>query len=94
MKGHTIIELHNMITGATERIEKENLVTHAIRDLFSINLDGLLYRESGLYFLKECIPICPKAMGGLLLFSNRLEEDPTKYYASSTNPVWAMHPMM
>lgn len=85
LKGTTRIELTNVKTGKTEVIEKHNLVTNAIPDLLTLNPDGYLWTSGK--FGTDMNPICPNAIGGILLYENPLEEDPDKYYAPDTNPV-------
>lgn len=88
MKGSTIIELTNVKTGEKEVLEHENMMTNAVRDLFAKNIEGALY-NIGTYakdLKNELFPLCPNAIGGILLFSDTLEEDADKYYAPSDNP--------
>ena len=46
-----------------------------------------MYHELGASFEAGMLPICPKAIGGILLYEKALEEDPTKYYAPMSNPL-------
>ena len=86
LKGTTRIELTDVKTGEVEVIEKHNLVTNAIPDLLQLNPDGYLF--DGSYNLSsDLLPICPNAIGGILLYGEPLEEDPTKYYAPESNPL-------
>lgn len=86
LKGTTRIELTNVTTGEVEVIEKHNLVTNAIPDLLQLNPDGYLF--DGSYDLaSDLLPICPNAIGGILLYGEPLEEDPAKYYAPDSNPL-------
>ena len=84
LKGTTKIELTNVKTGEREVIEKDNLVTNAVPDLISLNPDGFLW-DANYNFASNMLPICPNAIGGILLFENALEEDPAKYYAPDNN---------
>ena len=43
--------------------------------------------ELGKSFEAGFLPICPNAIGGILLYENALEEDPAKYYAPMDNPL-------
>lgn len=86
LKGTTRIELTDVHTGEVEVIEKPNLVTNAIPDLLQLNPDGYLF--DGRYNLSDdLLPICPNAIGGILLYGEPLEEDPAKYYAPESNPL-------
>ncbi len=88
MKGITEIELTDVRTGEKEKYTETNLVTNAIADFFSHNIDGMLFTINGntsdLY--GNMLPLCPNGIGGILLFSDTIEEDPDKYYAPSANP--------
>ena len=42
-KGKAIIELTDVYTNNTEVYEEENLVTNAVKDIFSLNPSGLMY---------------------------------------------------
>ena len=86
LKGTTRIELTNVKTGEVEVIEKNNLVTNAVADLLQLNPDGLLY-QGDVKFALNFLPICPNAIGGILLYQDRLPEDPSKYYAPDTNEI-------
>ena len=86
LKGTTRIELTDVNTGEVEVIEKHNLVTNAIPDLLQLNPDGYLF--DGSYKLSnDLLPICPNAIGGILLYGEPLEENPAKYYAPESNPL-------
>ena len=86
LKGTTRIELTNVNTGEVEVIVKHNLVTNAIPDLLQLNPDGYLF--DGSYKLSnDLLPICPNAIGGILLYGEPLEENPAKYYAPESNPL-------
>lgn len=88
IKGKTIIELTDVNTGETERTEDENMITNVISDFFSHNIEGGLYNiaSSTSAFSGRMFPLCPNAFGGILLFSDKLDEDKDKYYAPSANP--------
>lgn len=86
LKGTTRIELTDVKTGQKEVIEKHNLVTNAIPDLLTLNPGGYLW-ASNFGFAENMLPICPNAIGGILLYENPLEENPDKYYAPSSNPL-------
>lgn len=88
-KGKATIELTDVNTSKKEVYEEENLVTNAVKDLFSLNPSGLMYQieSSTTGFKEELFPIANKCYGGILLFEDRLEEDPGKYVVPSSNNV-------
>ena len=87
MKGITEIELTDVRTGKKEKYTETNLVTNAIADFFSHNIDGMLFTINGNTndLNGSMLPLCPNGIGGILLFSDTIEEDPDKYYAPSAN---------
>ena len=88
MKGITEIELTNVRTGEKEKYTEMNLVTNAIADFFSHNIDGMLFTINGNTndLNGNMLPLCPNGIGGILLFSDTIEENPDRYYAPSANP--------
>ena len=88
MKGITEIELTDVYTGKVEKYKETNLVTNAMADFFSHNINGMLFTiEGNTNDLNDnMLPLCKNAIGGILLFSDTIEEDPNKYYAPSANP--------
>ena len=88
MKGITEIELTDVRTGQIEKYTETNLVTNAIADFFSHNIDGMLFTINGNTndLNGNMLPLCPNGIGGVLLFSDTIEENPDKYYAPSANP--------
>ncbi len=88
MKGITTIELTDVRTGEKEIVKEENMMTNVLNDIFSRNIEGMLYYLNGntADFHTNMIPICPNSIGGILLFSDSLEEDANSYYAPSANP--------
>lgn len=89
LKGKTQIELTDVKTGETEVIQEENMITNAINRLFSDNLEGMLFNiegTGGLAWKNYHVPICPNAIGGILLYSDSLEENADNLYAPSSNP--------
>ena len=87
MKGITEIELTDVRTGAKEKYTEANLVTNAMADFFSHNINGMLFTIEGNTndLNGNMLPLCKNAIGGILLFSDTIEEDPNKYYAPSAN---------
>ena len=81
LKGKTIIELKNAVTGEVEKYEDENMVTKAIPDFFSHNIEGLLFNMNGSPndLNGNMIPLCKNGIGGILLFADPLVEDENVY---------------
>jgi hypothetical protein len=77
MKGHTKIELTNVKTGEVKVIEDDNLVTNAMAKM----IETTPYCGcTGTYnIFSKSSPLIDKLCGGLLLFSEPIEEDPNKY---------------
>ena len=88
MKGITEIELTDVHTGKVEKYKETNLVTNAMADFFSHNINGMLFTIEGNTndLNGNMLPLCKNAIGGILLFSDTIEEDANKYYAPSANP--------
>ena len=47
LKGKAIIELKNAVTGEVEKYDDEDMVTKAMPDFFSHNIEGLLFNMNG-----------------------------------------------
>ena len=47
LKGKTVIELKDVHTGEVEVVEEENMVTNAVAQLFSNNIEGMLFTIQG-----------------------------------------------
>ena len=77
LKGTTIIELTDVHTGKKEVVEKHNMITNAVSNLFQPSLGHLTSGAT----LRD-IPIS-KVFGGLLLFDSEIPEDATQLYAPS-----------
>lgn len=101
LKGKTTIELTDVNTGEVTLVEEENMITNALQYFFNSNPMGafsyLQTTDSIKYFNKYFIPMCPKLLGGIMLFSETLEEDvenilpntsvmPMAYAANNANP--------
>ena len=90
LKGKTVIELTDVHTGKKEIYEDENLVTEAIADVLGTNLQGTMYDspsldgQSGDAWL---LPIYSRLTGGVLLYQDTIEEDPSVIYAPLNNPL-------
>lgn len=75
IKGHTKIQLFNARSGKLERqIEDDNLVTNAVKYAMNIEAAGNQALDSWIF------PIATKALGGLLMFDQTLEEDVENIY--------------
>ena len=96
LKGKMKIELRNAKTGALEkRVVRENMATNVLNDLFGINPMGVFYNfasESPKFTWSvasdsgyKMVPICPNAVGGILLFPNALEENAALVYPPTDN---------
>ena len=86
LKGTTKIELTNVKTGEVEILQETNMVTNAISDI--LNTDPFNLRWDGyVYFRKNLLPIIGNIVGGIVLFEDKLEEDPAKYYAPASKPI-------
>ena len=77
LKGTTIIELTDVHTGKKEVVEKHNMITNAVSNLFQPSLGHLTSGAT----LRD-IPLS-KVFGGLLLFDREIPEDATQLYAPS-----------
>ena len=90
LKGKSIIELTDVHTGKKEIYEDENLVTEAIFDILNTNIQGAMYNspsfdsQSGEAWL---LPIYQRLTGGILLYQDEIEEDPSVIYAPLNNPL-------
>lgn len=90
LKGKSVIELTDVRTNTKEIYEEENLITNAVPDLLRLNPIGLMYPiDDGkkVEFCKEIFPIANKCYGGILLFEDKLEENPEKIFAPSDNQI-------
>lgn len=89
LKGKSIIELTDVKTHKKEVYEQENLVTDAVPDLLRLNPSGLMFpiQSTSTKFEEEIFPIANKCYGGILLFEDKLEENPAKYIVPSTNKI-------
>ena len=85
LHGHTRIELTDVNTGAVEVVEKDNLITNAVADIFngyggSLNKAMLLWRGDQGYTgaPKDLVSMF---YGGLLLYDTALGADPDTLFA-------------
>lgn len=79
LKGHVCIDLHNVNSGFTERIEKDNTVTNALKIAYAL-YERVNRRD---YFF----PIWKNALGGLLIFKNKLDDSPSNIHIPSDNDI-------
>ena len=88
LKGKAVIELKNVRTGDVLKIEKENMVTDAVTEILRTNPIGTFYRNANdltEFRWDQFLPICPKLIGGILLYGNALTEETSNIYPSSEN---------
>lgn len=101
LKGKTTIELTDVNTGEVTTVEEENMITNALNYFFNSNPMGafsyLQTTDTIKYFNKYFIPMCPNLLGGIMLFSEPLDENvenilpntkvmPMAYAANNANP--------
>lgn len=82
LKGHVCIDLHNVNSGFTERIEKDNTVTNALKIAYP------LYERANR--CDRFFPIWKNALGGLLIFKNKLDDSPSNIHIPSDNEIIGM----
>lgn len=71
LKGHAVIELTDVKTGKKERVEHDNIITNAVKNMFDKQMPLIGMNNINTYFLT----LVKKAMGGLFIFSNTLTEN-------------------
>lgn len=90
IKGKAEIVLTDVNTGKVETITEENMVTNVIQDLFSHNIEGMMFCVQGAgttNISDNILPLCKNAIGGIVLFQDALTEDADNIYAPSANHV-------
>ncbi len=89
LTGTMRIELKDVNTGEVTAVTEENMVTDAVNHILGLNPMGVFYEigESidGVKWQEAFLPICPNAIGGILLFSKALEERADNIYSLSDN---------
>lgn len=75
MKGYTKIELTNVHTGEKEVVEKHNIITNNLNELYKTYL--MATQQVNYFYVTD--PLYNKGMGGIILFSNQLTENANKY---------------
>lgn len=83
LKGHTKIELTNVKTGEVKVIEDENLVTNAMSKLFEQTPYCGFGVSSNPFTSKN--QLIDRLCGGILLFSEPIDEDPDNYLIPKGN---------
>lgn len=80
IKGKAIIELTDVNTNEKEVIEEDNLITNALKNIFShfgfVKDPGKMYEDFSPYY--------KNLLGGILLFDGEIEENPNITYAPNT----------
>ena len=90
LKGKTVIELTDVHTGEKETYEDENLVTEAIYDILNTNIQGTMYDNpsfDGVGGEAWLLPVYSRLTGGVLLYQDEIEEEPSVIYAPLDNPL-------
>lgn len=89
LKGTATIELTDVKTGKKEIVKHDNLVTNAIQSALSTPfayMSKYTAGSTGSYmYPMNIVPICPNAVGGILLYEDALDEDPNNLYAQASN---------
>lgn len=80
LKGHTIIELTDVNTGAVEQVESDNMFTNALQQIFD-NLVGLNSNSLPMPDNTDTLKLATSLLGGLLLFDTALDENPNNVFA-------------
>ena len=88
LKGTMVLELMDAVTGEVETVTEENMVTEAVNNILGLNPLGIFYKTVGEYdeallWNGTLLPICPNMIGGILLFSQTVEEKEDNVYLSS-----------
>ena len=88
LKGTMVLELTDTNTGEVERVEETNMLTNAVNHILGLNPMGIFYAASDEYdehvlWNDVLLPICPNMIGGILLYSDRLEEDVENIYPTT-----------
>lgn len=90
LKGVMEITLTDEKTGTVEQATEENMITEAVNNILGLNPMGIFYAATGEYdsavlWNEALLPICPNMIGGILLFSNTLNEKAGHLYEGSEN---------
>ena len=85
--GHTKIELTNQTTGEVETIEKDNIVTNAVAQIFNAFNGTALLRQAnaeGEHGASSGWQLLESLYGGILLYDTALGSDPNTLFAPAT----------
>lgn len=89
IKGNMKIELTDLNTAEVETVTEENMVTNSINNILGCNPMGVFYEAgesiNGINWGTSFLPICPNLIGGILLFSKTINENPDTIYTLSDN---------
>lgn len=83
IKGNTKIELTNVKTGQKKVIEDDNMVTNAMSKMLEQTPFSRWYFSSSPF--TNPAPLIDRLCGGILLFSDSIEEDPNNCFTPSGN---------
>nr|DAI52342.1 MAG TPA: hypothetical protein [Caudoviricetes sp.] len=85
--GESLIQLYDSAGAVVEERHDTNMVTHAIRDILTMNPWGFkdyTSLKAGNYW-RGLYPIAKNLLGGIVLFPSTLTEDADAYYAPAKN---------
>lgn len=89
MKGRTIIELTDINTKEVKRIEDNNMFTNALDSVFNQipwwHSNYAVGESSVSGGIRSLVPIVGRALGGLLLFPENIEENAETIFAPANN---------
>lgn len=88
IKGSSVIELTDVNTGRVQMFKDENLVTAAVPKALAFHL-GLAEKSSSVSnaAARNLLPVVPNAIGGILCYEDRLDENPGIFYAEPENKI-------
>lgn len=88
IKGSSVIELTDVNTGRVQMFKDENLVTAAVPKALAFHL-GLAEKSSSVAntAASNLLPVVPNAIGGILCYEDRLDENPGIFYAEPDNKI-------
>lgn len=88
IKGSSVIELTDVNTGKVQSFKDENLVTAAVPKALAFHL-GLAEKSSSVSnaAASNLLPVVPNAIGGILCYEDRLDENPGIFYAEPENKI-------
>lgn len=88
IKGSSVIELTDVNTGRVQMFKDENLVTAAVPKALAFHL-GLAEKSNSVANVaaSNLLPVVPNAIGGILCYEDRLDENPGVFYADPNNKI-------